>query len=200
MRDSTSPKPPAPVSLRLTPAAVAALDALVTRAGGRESRHHLAVIALEHGARALAADPRALLGALGLGHLLGALGPVSPVPPAGPVVHPATPVHSGSAPVVARSTRVAARSAPASQTATPAPGKARPGARGDATEEEVDAMVAALRGALARGGGVNTVATAAGMNSGGTRKRLRALLAGERPAVSVQLARAITSAAEKHGR
>ncbi len=61
-------------------------------------------------------------------------------------------------------------------------------------------MLRALRAAMDRGGGVNTIATAAGMNSGGTRRRLAALLAGERPAVSAQLARAVTAAAEKHGR
>ena len=61
-------------------------------------------------------------------------------------------------------------------------------------------MLSALRGAMERGASVNAIASAAGMTGGGTRGRLAALLAGERPPVSVQLARAITAAAEKHGR
>lgn len=61
-------------------------------------------------------------------------------------------------------------------------------------------MLRALRAATARGASINALATAAGMASGGTRRRLAALLAGERPAVSAELARAITAAAEKHGR
>ena len=206
MGDSASSKPPAPVSLRLTPAAVAALDALAAAAGGKVPRHRLAVAALDHGARALAADPRALLAVLVGPDVLGALGlavaPAQPttataVAPATPVVQPTTPVHGGSAPVAARSAPVRRAATPATP---PAPGKARPPARGDASAAEVDAMLRALRSAVDRGASINALATAAGMNSGGTRRRLAALLDGERPAVSAQLARAITAAAAKHGR
>ena len=199
MRDNDpGPKAPAPVSLRLTPDAAAALDALTTATGGKVPRHRLMLAALTHGARALAADPRALVPLLDVGGVLGALGlAVAPVAPATPVVQPATPVHGGSAPV-------AARSAPVHRAATPAtpatPSTRRPPARGDASAAEVDAMLRALRAAADRGASINALATAAGMASGGTRRRLAALLAGERPAVSAELARAITAAAEKHGR
>lgn len=206
MRDNDpGPKAPAPVSLRLTPDAAAALDALTTATGGKVPRHRLMLAALTHGARALAADPRALVPLLDVGGVLGALGlAVAPAPsappavaPATPVVQPATPVHNGSAPVAARSAPVHRAATPATP---PAPGKARPAARGDASAAEVDAMLRALRAAVDRGASINALATAAGMTGGGTRRRLAALLAGERPAVSAELARVITSAAEKHGR
>lgn len=197
MRDN-DPKAPAPVSLRLTPDAAAALDALATATGGKVPRHRLMLAALTHGARALAADPRALVPLLDVGGVLGALGlAVAPVAPATPVVQPATPVHGGSAPVVARSAPVHRATTPATP---PAPGKARAAARGEATEGEVDAMLRSLRAAVERGASINALASAAGMNSGGTRRRLAALLDGERPSVSAQLAREITAAAEKHGR
>lgn len=183
---------PRAVSLRLTADAAAALDALDAAAGGRVPRHRLAVVALEHGARALAADPAALLRALGMGHLLAA---VEAAPP--PAVAPAAVAPAGGV-----SHRVAEHDGASRSTTEPravAP-RHRAVARGDATEQEVDAMVTALRGALDRGASVNAVCMAAQMASGGTRRRLAALLGGERPAVSAQLARAITEAADAFGR
>ena len=184
---------PRAVSLRLSAEAAAALDALTTAAGGRVPRHRLAVAALEHGARALAADPVALLRALGMGHLLAAVeaapSPVvapAPAVPARGVIHSVAVGGDGVTP----SPDVPRRDAP----------RPRAVARGDASEQEVDAMVTALRGALERGASVNAVCTSAQMASGGTRRRLAALLDGERPAVSVALARAITSAADAFGR
>ena len=177
---------PRAVSLRLSAEAAAALDALTTAAGGRVPRHRLAVAALEHGARALAADPVALLRALGMGHLLAAV-EAAPSPAVAPAaVVPARGVIQGDTP-----------SPPVPRLDAP---RHRAVARGDATELEVDAMVAALRGALDRGASVNAVCTSAQMASGGTRRRLAALLDGERPVVSVQLARAITAAADAFGR
>jgi len=191
MRDNDAPKGPAPVSLRLTPDAAAALDALVAATGGKVPRHRLAVAALTHGARALAARPAELLPLLDVGGLLGALGVA--VVPAAAVVQPATPV----APTA---TAVAPSTTPAPRGKSPAPRTRSAPARGDATPAEVDGMLRALRAAAGRGASINAIASAAGMNSGGTRKRLASLLKGERPSVSAELARAITEAAEAHGR
>jgi len=183
---------PRAVSLRLTAEAAAALDALAAAAGGRVARHRLAVVALEHGARALAADPAALLRALGMGHLLAA---VEAVPP--PAVAPAAVAPAGG--VIHRVAEHDGASRPTTEPRAVAP-RHRAVARGDASTAEVDAMVTALRGALDRGASVNAVCMAAQMASGGTRRRLAALLGGERPAVSAQLARAITEAADAFGR
>lgn len=189
-------KLPAPVSLRLTREAADALGALERATQRAIPRHRLMNAALVAGARALAADPKALLPLLGVSPLLRALGVAVEAPAAVPA---ATPEARPSRPVVAPSRRADDATLPPSPEGQ-APARRRLGARADATEQEVDAMVAALRGALERGASVNAVCTSAQMASGGTRRRLAALLDGERPAVSVALARAITSAADAFGR
>ena len=145
---------PRAVSLRLTAEAAAALDALAAAAGGRVARHRLAVVALEHGARALAADPAALLRALGMGHLLAA---VEAVPP--PAVAPAAVAPAGG--VIHRVAEHDGASRPTTEPRAVAP-RHRAVARGDASTAEVDAMVTALRGALDRGASVNAVCMARG--------------------------------------
>lgn len=206
MGDNDAPKGPAPVSLRITADAAAALDALSAATGGAIPRHRLMVAAMTHGARALAASPAELLPLLGMGPLLAAAR--APVAPAA-VSHPTTPVSPPATPVAARSARVmppsppVARAPRAAAVTSSAPSSSpRPssGPRGDAPPEAVEVLRAALRAAVARGASVNALAGAAGMTGGGTRRRLAALLAGESPPVSVQLARAVTAAAEEHGR
>lgn len=200
MGDNDAPKGPAPVSLRITADAAAALDALSAATGGAIPRHRLMVAAMTHGARALAASPAELLPLLGMGPLLAAAR--APVAPAA-VSHPTTPVSPPATPVAARSARVmppsppVARAPRAAAVTSSAPSSSP---RGDAPPEAVEALRAALRAAVARGASVNALAGAAGMTGGGTRRRLAALLAGESPPVSVQLARAVTAAAEEHGR
>lgn len=225
MGDNDPAKAPAPVSLRPTPEAVAALDALSAATGGAIPRHRLMVAALTHGARALAADPASILPLLGLAPLLAAARGGAGVDPGAGVIRAATPVAPMPTPVAARSASVVQASpavAPASPpavqaptaTRSPATRRAAPvtssapasrsttgkGPRDEAPPEAVEALRAALRAAVDRGVSVNAIATAAGMESGGTRRRLAALLKGESPAVSVQLARAVTAAAERAGR
>lgn len=195
-----APRAPAPVSLRITADAAAALDALSAATGGAIPRHRLMVAAMTHGARALAASPAELLPLLGLAPLLAAArGDVAPAAvshPATPVSHPATPVAARSARVMPPSPAVSRRPRAAAVTSS-APSSSP---RGDAAPEAVEALRAALRAAVDRGASVNALAAAAGMTGGGTRGRLAALLAGASPPVSVQLARAVTAAAEAHGR
>lgn len=205
MGDNDPAKAPAPVSLRPTPEAVAALDALTAATGGAIPRHRLMVAALTHGARALAADPASILPLLGLAPLLAAARAGAGVDPGAGVIRAATPVVQAPTPVAARSAPVAGRRTPA----TPATGRAAApasrsttgkGPRDEATPAAVEALRAALRAARDRGASVNAITSAAGMASGGTRRRVAALLAGETPAVSVQLARALTAAAERTAR
>ncbi len=204
MGDNHDPaKAPPPFSIRPTREAVDALDALVAAAPGI-ARHRLAVAALEFGGRALAADPAALaalltpaavraLGATAVGSTTGVIRPrdaraeaVLPPSPAGVAV--VAPAHD---------TDDAASSSPTS--AQPRQ-RAPRGPRDEAPPEAVEAMRVALREAVERGASINSLATSAGMPSGGTRRRLAALLAGETPAVSAPLARAITAACEAHRR
>lgn len=59
--DNTKSPTPAPTALRLTREADAAVDAVGAILGGKWSRHRVMVASLTYGARALAADPSALL-------------------------------------------------------------------------------------------------------------------------------------------
>ena len=220
MGDNDPAKAPAPVSLRITADAAAALDALTAATGGAIPRHRLMVAALTHGARALAADPASILPLLGLAPLLAAARGGAGVDPGAGVIRAATPVApmptpvvASSAPVVqasppvapasppARSSRsTAARPAPVTSSAQASRSTTGKGPRDEAPPEAVEALRAELRAAVDRGASVNAITSAAGMASGGTRRRVAALLAGEAPSVSVQFARALTAAAERAGR
>jgi len=206
MGDNDTPKPSPNVSLRLTPDALDALDALVAVTRAAVPRHRLMVAAITHGARALAADPQALLPLLGLGGLLAAVEAARGSAAASPTTAAAAPPKASAsqltAGVVTRATPPPPPDAAATSSPTSASTRQRAprGPRDEAPPEAVEAMRVALRAAVERGASVNAVAVAAGMTGGGTRRRLGALLDGEAVTVSRGLAAAVTAAAERAGR
>ena len=182
---NTTPKPPAPTALRLDAEAADALAALAAVAGPKTSRHRLMVVALTHGARVLAADPSALLRLL-VGVDLAALAAEQ---------RPAA-------------TPVAASSTPAPTAAPPSPVEAPPpvevdAADGDPNRYATAAELARLRRALVaaskRGASILGIATAAAVNTGGSRKALARVKGGESPRVTLRVVAATTSAAEAWG-
>lgn len=204
---NTTPKPPAPTAFRLDAEAVAALDALAATAGERFSRHRLAVTALTYGARALAADPSTLLRLL-VGVDLAARA-AEQRPAAAPVAVVATGVAASStpddgaappqpppaAPPAAPALVVAA--APAEAPAAPLDASDDPNRY--ATAAELARLRRALVAATKRGASILAIATAAGVNTGGSRKALARVKGGESPRVTLRVVAAATSAAEAWG-
>jgi len=187
MTEGNTPKPPAPTALRLDAEAVAALDALAATAGERFSRHRLAVTALTYGARALAADPSTLLRLL-VGVDLAARAAEQ---------RPAAPVAPVATAVVGRSTEVDTR--PPVE-APPVEVDADDGDPGRyATPAELARLRRALVAASKRGASILAIATAAGVNTGGSRKALARVKGGEAPNVTLRVVAAATSAAEAWG-
>lgn len=197
---NTTPKPPAPTAFRLDAEAVAALDALAATAGERFSRHRLAVTALTYGARALAADPSTLLRLL-VGVDLAARA-AEQRPAATPVAASSTPVDGAAPP----------QPPPAAPPAAPAPVVAAapveaPAAPLDASDDpsryataaELARLRRALVAATKRGASILAIATAAGVDTGGSRKALGRVKGGESPRVTLRVVSAATAAAEAWG-
>lgn len=92
--DNDKSHTPAPKALRLTREADAAISNLAKVAGPGVARHRLMVASITHGARALAADPVALLRLLVGNNLAAAVvgEPTNPAPIVPPPVAPAAPV------------------------------------------------------------------------------------------------------------
>ena len=189
MTEGNTPKHPAPTALRLDAEAADALAALAAVAGPKTSRHRLMVVALTHGARVLAADPSALLRLL-VGVDLAAL---------------AAEQRPAATPVAVVATSVAASSTPAPTAAPPSPVEAPPpvevdAADGDPNRYATAAELARLRRALVaaskRGASILGIATAAAVNTGGSRKALARVKGGESPRVTLRVVSAATAAAE----
>lgn len=197
-------KPPAPTALRLDADAAAALAALVAVAGPKTSRHRLMVVALTHGARVLA-DDRAALVRLLVGDDLAARA-AEQRPAAAPVAVRATGVAASSTPDDGTAPPPAAPpAAPALVVATaPVEAPAAPLDASDdpgryATAAELARLRRALVAATKRGASILAIATAAAVNTGGSRKALARVKGGESPRVTLRVVSAATSAAEAWG-
>ena len=188
------------LSLRLPPAAAAALDALTTATGGVIPRHRLAVEALTRGALLLARDPSALFTARPeLPELVKGPRPAPSSPPPAAAEPPAAP----PAPAAAgrRSSPPAAPPAPAATPSAPPPARrtlppppplpagllpeldalttATGGDRDRATAEDIAAAGAAVRRALDAGASVWDITRESGGTSGGRRALVASLGAGK---------------------
>lgn len=191
---NTTPKPPAPTAFRLDAEAVAALDALAATAGERFSRHRLAVTALTYGARALAADPSTLLRLLvGVGLAARA---AEQRPAATSVAASSTPA-DGAAPPPPAAPALVVGAAPVEAPAAPLDASDDPGRY--ATAAELARLRRALVAASRRGASILGIATAAGVNTGGSRKALARVKGGEAPNVTLRVVSAATAAAEAWG-
>lgn len=197
-REKPREKPPAPTAFRLTREAADALDALQAAAGGRLSRHALAVAALTYGARRLAADPAALLRVI-----------------VGDALADAAAEARATTPVAPAATPVAASSTPAdggAQPPPPPPAAPPRVARVEAlpldgnperriTADELAALRASVVGAVQRGASAAGLARAAGHGgSGGVRRTITALRDGAEVDVTARVAAALAPAAEGWGR